>query len=71
MPHGARPRRWPRYTLGALLAFIAGMAVMLAVLLPFLRWASPPPVIKGHFEGMVTAQDCAKCHAAIPAAPAR
>jgi hypothetical protein len=71
MPHGARPRRWPRYTLGALLAFIAGMAVMLALLLPFLPWASPPPVIKSHFGGMVAAQDCAKCHAAIPAAPAR
>jgi hypothetical protein len=71
MPHRARRRRWPRYTLGALLAFIAGMAVMLAVLLPFLPWAPPPPVINGHSGGLVAAQDCMKCHTAIPAAPAR
>jgi hypothetical protein len=71
MPHGVRPRHWPRYPLGALLAFIAGMAVMLAVLLPFLPRASPPPVLKGHFGGMTAPQDCTKCHAAIPASPAR
>lgn len=60
-----RSRRWLRYTLGSLLAFIAGMAVMLAVMLPFLpvdklsqRVANP------HAVGAMTPQArCMTCHA--------
>ena len=50
-PRRARPRRWPQYTLGSLLAFVAGMAVMLAVLLLFMPRTSPQPAITNPHVG--------------------
>ena len=66
-PRRARPRRWLRYTLGSLLAFIAGMAVMLALLLPFTPWASRRQAITNPHVGMtavpgIASQNCASCH---------
>jgi hypothetical protein len=66
----------PRYTIGSLLAFIAGMAVMLGILLPFVRTSpSPvkaPPSHAGMATASVTPKNCAACHAGAPSpAPAR
>jgi hypothetical protein len=66
------PRRRLRYTLGTIMAFIAGMAVMLAVLLPFVTWPSPRPApVAFSHPGPMTAQgpvarQCLSCHAAPP-----
>ena len=62
-----------RYTLGMLMAFIAGMAVMLGILLPFVSWSDAPPpapVAFTHPGPMVAqgaaARQCVSCHTAPP-----
>jgi len=74
-PDGAKPRRRLRFTLGSILAFIAGMAVMLAVLLPFIPWASPRSPVMNPHTGMTgtqgaMSQSCASCHEIVPKGPA-
>jgi mono/diheme cytochrome c family protein len=75
-PRRARPRRWLQYTLGSLLAFIAGVAVTLALLLPLTRRASTRPAVTNPHVGMTTApgiapQNCASCHESGPGARPR
>jgi hypothetical protein len=64
----AKSRVW-QYTLGSLLAFIAGMAVMLAVLLPFVSWPSRGASMTDPHFGLtgaagIKSQNCAACHRA-------
>jgi hypothetical protein len=55
------------------MAFIAGMAVMLAVLLPFVKPREPTAVVT---HGSIIpkigagATDCMQCHVSIPKGPA-
>jgi hypothetical protein len=65
------PRFRFRYTLGMLMAFIAGMALMLGILLPFMTWndAQPTPSAFAHPGPMVThgrAHQCVSCHTMPP-----
>jgi hypothetical protein len=54
------------------MAFIAGMAVMLAILLPFLpRPSSTTMIVNPHTGMAMTASaQCLSCHAAAPATQA-
>jgi hypothetical protein len=66
----SEPRSRFRYTLGMLMAFIAGMAVMLGILLPFVSWDDAKPAVLSftHPGPMVAhgsaARQCVSCHAA-------
>ena len=70
--------RWLKVTIGSMLAFIAGMAVMLAVLLPFIPRNDALTALANPHAGMGSltvqgnaAQKCLSCHTSTPAAPAR
>ena len=77
-PNRGQPR-WLRATIGSVLAFIAGMAVMLAIVLPFLSINTPTQIAAFNphaglgsltVTGPVAQQKCAACHASpITAAP--
>jgi hypothetical protein len=64
-------RRRIRYTIGSLLALIAGLAVMLGVLVPFIKVANSPLMAPPSHVGLTTAsvnaKNCASCHAGMPA----
>jgi hypothetical protein len=68
----SEPRSRFRYTLGMLMAFIAGMAVMLGILLPFVTWNDTPPTpVSFTHPGPMTAhgaaaRQCVSCHVAAP-----
>jgi hypothetical protein len=67
----AKSRRRLQITLGSLLAFIAGIAVTLAVLLPFTSWARRPVITNPHAsmaggQGFKP-QNCISCHTSVPA----
>ena len=68
------PRRKIRYTLGSLLAFIAGMAIMLGLCVPFLKTTTSPVKAPASHVGLetasVTSKNCTSCHAGMPAGPA-
>jgi hypothetical protein len=67
-PKEDRPRRC-QYTLGSLLAFIAGLAVMLAIMLPFTSFQPPTPdPHAGLGVPGIKSQNCASCHASQVAA---
>jgi hypothetical protein len=53
------------------MAFIAGMAVMLAILLPFLGPEQAPSrtVMAAHGGLLAVSNNCMQCHASIPKAP--
>ena len=71
-PPMSEPRFRFRYTLGMLMAFIAGMALMLDILLPFTNWNDAPPTPSAFpHPGPMVAQgraagQCVSCHTMPP-----